>query len=120
MGVQNIVQTPLMKTWETPVVLNQQPLLKTVQTPMILNEQPLMKSVILNEQPLLKTVQTPVLINQQPLLKTVQTVAEVTGQLTPGYVAANHGAVHTAPMPEGPSNDGFFASHHINLPNAKA
>jgi hypothetical protein len=51
-----------------------------------------------------------------PVFKTIQTQA----QLTEGYVAANHGAVHTAPMPEGPSNDGFFASHHINLPNVKA
>merc|ERR1712168_578690 len=55
-------------------------------------------------------------IVQTPVLKTIQTQAE----LTEGYVAANHGAVHTAPMPEGPSNDGFFASHHINLPNVKA
>merc|ERR1712042_171052 len=52
-------------------------------------------------------------IVQTPVFKTIQTQAE----LTEGYVAANHGAVHTAPMPEGPSNDGFFASHHINLPN---
>merc|ERR1712121_117800 len=55
-------------------------------------------------------------IVQTPVFKTTQTQAE----LTEGYVAANHGAVHTAPMPEGPSNDGFFASHHINLPNVKA
>jgi len=55
-------------------------------------------------------------IVQTPVFKTIQTQAE----LTEGYVAANHGAVHTAPMPEGPSNDGFFASHHINLPNVKA
>merc|ERR1712042_345983 len=44
-------------------------------------------------------------IVQTPVFKTIQTQAE----LTEGYVAANHGAVHTAPMPEGPSNDGFFA-----------
>merc|ERR1712002_1288611 len=55
-------------------------------------------------------------IVQTPVFKTIQTQAE----LTEGYVAANHGAVHTAPMPEGLSNDGFFASHHINLPNVKA
>merc|ERR1712168_225137 len=55
-------------------------------------------------------------IVQTPVFKTIRTQAE----LTEGYVAANHGAVHTAPMPEGPSNDGFFASHHINLPNVKA
>merc|ERR1712002_1345271 len=55
-------------------------------------------------------------IVQTPVFKTIQTQAE----LTEGYVAANHGAAHTAPMPEGPSNDGFFASHHINLPNVKA
>merc|ERR1711887_418813 len=55
-------------------------------------------------------------IVQTPVFKTIQTQAE----LTEGYVAANHGAVHTAPMPEGPSNDGLFASHHINLPNVKA
>merc|ERR1711931_543203 len=55
-------------------------------------------------------------IVQTPVFKTIQTQAE----LTEGYVAANHGAVHTAPMPEGPSNDGFFPSHHINLPNVKA
>merc|ERR1711931_254035 len=41
-------------------------------------------------------------IVQTPVFKTIQTQAE----LTEGYVAANHGAVHTAPMPEGPSNDG--------------
>merc|ERR1712168_1345782 len=55
-------------------------------------------------------------IVQTPVFKTIHTQAE----LTEGYVAANHGAVHTAPMPEGPSNDGFFASHHINLPIVKA
>merc|ERR1712168_1750997 len=50
----------------------------------------------------------------------VTPIVQTQTQLTEGYVAANHGAVHTAPMPEGPSNDGFFASHHINLPNVKA
>merc|ERR1712142_1381053 len=50
----------------------------------------------------------------------VTPIVQAQAQLTEGYVAANHGAVHTAPMPEGPSNDGFFASHHINLPNVKA
>merc|ERR1712168_1379515 len=50
----------------------------------------------------------------------VTPIVQTQAQLTEGYVAANHGAVHTAPMPEGPSNDGFFASHHINLPNVKA
>merc|ERR1712055_789769 len=74
----------------------------------------------------LNTVQTPVqvLTRQMPItqqyVKTVQTVAQTPVQLTPGYVAANQGAVHTAPLPEGPSKDGFFASHHINLPNQKA
>merc|ERR1712055_43090 len=74
----------------------------------------------------LNTVQTPVrvLTQQMPItqqyVKTVQTVAQTPVQLTPGYVAANQGAVHTAPLPEGPSKDGFFASHHINLPNQKA
>merc|ERR1712055_159892 len=57
--------------------------------------------------------QAPIVAVQQPLMKTVQTL------LTPGYIAANHGAVHTAPLPEGPSNDGFHSSHHINLPNQK-
>merc|ERR1712055_948036 len=57
-------------------------------------------------------VQTPQMYYQQPAV--VQTQAK----LTPGYVAATHGAVHTAPLPLGPSNDGFFASHHINLPKA--
>merc|ERR1712002_657138 len=59
-------------------------------------------------------VQTPQFYYQQPAM--VQTEAK----LTEGYVAATHGAVHTAPLPLGPSNDGFFASHHINLPNVKA
>merc|ERR1712055_433647 len=59
----------------------------------------------------IQPIVTPIV--QTPVFKTIQTQAE----LTEGYVAANHGAVHTAPMPEGPSNDGFFASHHINLPN---
>merc|ERR1712055_1237305 len=74
----------------------------------------------------LNAVQTPVqvLTQQMPItqqyVKTVQTVAQTPVQLTPGYVAANQGAVHTAPLPEGPSKDGFFASHHINLPNQKA
>merc|ERR1712055_1167785 len=74
----------------------------------------------------LNTVQTPVqvLTQQMPItqqyVKIVQTVAQTPVQLTPGYVAANQGAVHTAPLPEGPSKDGFFASHHINLPNQKA
>merc|ERR1712168_1742346 len=46
----------------------------------------------------------------------VSPIVQTQARLTEGYVAANHGAVHPAPMPEGPSNDGFFASHHINLP----
>merc|ERR1711887_297008 len=62
----------------------------------------------------IQPIVTPIV--QTPVFKTIQTQAE----LTEGYVAANHGAVHTAPMPEGPSNDGLFASHHINLPNVKA
>merc|ERR1711931_259707 len=62
----------------------------------------------------IQPIVTPIV--QTPVFKTIQTQAE----LTEGYVAANHGAVHTAPMPKGPSNDGFFASHHINLPNVKA
>merc|ERR1711931_123513 len=62
----------------------------------------------------IQPIVTPIV--QTPVFKTIQTQAE----LTEGYVAANHRAVHTAPMPEGPSNDGFFASHHINLPNVKA
>merc|ERR1712033_87477 len=62
----------------------------------------------------IQPIVTPIV--QTPVFKTIQTQAE----LTEGYVAANHGAVHTAPMPEGPSKDGFFASHHINLPNVKA
>merc|ERR1712168_303202 len=62
----------------------------------------------------IQPIVTPIV--QTPVFKTIQTQAE----LTEGYVAANHGAVHTALMPEGPSNDGFFASHHINLPNVKA
>merc|ERR1712055_1251986 len=59
----------------------------------------------------LNTVQTPVqvLTQQMPItqqyVKTVQTVAQTPVQLTPGYVAANQGAVHTAPLPEGPSKD---------------
>merc|ERR1712055_1214268 len=71
----------------------------------------------------LNTVQTPVqiLTQQMPITQQyVKTVAQTPLQLTPGYVAANQGAVHTAPLPEGPSKDGFFASHHINLPNQKA
>jgi len=62
-------------------------------------------------------VQTPV---QTPIVYSVpqqMTVAQQT-ELTKGYVAANHGSLHTAPLPEGPSGDGFFASHHINLPEA--
>merc|ERR1712002_423329 len=61
-----------------------------------------------------------VLPQVQQVLPQVQQVLPYTGLntvvQTPGYVAATHGAVHTAPLPEGPSNDGFFASHHINLP----
>jgi len=90
-----VVHTPVFKTFQpqaqTPVV--QTPVFKTIQT----------------------VAQTPVV--QTPVFKTV---AETPVELTPGYVAANQGAVHTAPLPEGPSNDGFFASHHINLPNQKA
>ena len=62
-----------------------------------------------------------VMTQQQPqYMRTLQTVQAPVQTLTPGYVAANHGALHTAPLPEGPSNDGFHASHHINLPNQKA
>jgi len=71
--------------------------------------------------PVFKTIQTPVVVPQPTYVKTVvQAPVAPVQTLTSGYVAANHGALHTAPLPEGPSNDGFFASHHINLPNAKA
>merc|ERR1712168_1743064 len=43
----------------------------------------------------IQPIVTPIV--QTPVFKTIQTQAE----LTEGYVAANHGAVHTAPMPEG-------------------
>merc|ERR1712168_397334 len=41
----------------------------------------------------IQPIVTPIV--QTPVFKTIQTQAE----LTEGYVAANHGAVHTAPMP---------------------
>merc|ERR1712055_1216905 len=107
--VQNLVHTAV----QTPVQVDTQlfKTLNTVQTPVQVDTQ-LFKT--------LNTVQTPVqvLTQQMPItqqyVKTLQTVAQTPVQLTPGYVAANQGAVHTAPLPEGPSKDGFFASHHIN------
>merc|ERR1712002_1121408 len=48
----------------------------------------------------------------QPVVKTVAVAAPA-----PGYVAETPGSLHTAPLPVGPSGDGFYASHHINNTN---
>jgi hypothetical protein len=103
------VYTPTFKAIETEDIVKTAiptPVFKTIQT---------------IPTPVFKTIQTPVVVPQPTYVKTVvQAPVAPVQTLTPGYVAANHGALHTAPLPEGPSNDGFFASHHINLPNAKA
>jgi len=97
---------------QTYTTLNQQVIPQTYTT---LNNQVIPQvQVVPQVYSQVQPIVTPIV--QTPVFKTIQTQAE----LTEGYVAANHGAVHTAPMPEGPSNDGFFASHHINLPNVKA
>jgi len=105
-----VVQTPAFKTLETTDIVN--PVQKTVQiqTPTFYTtiNKPVVTPVQLLNQPIFKTVQTPL----------VHTVVQTPVEITPGYVAATHGSVHTAPLPEGPSNDGLFASHHINLPKA--
>jgi len=49
-----------------------------------------------------------------PVVKVVKTVAAP----APGYVAETPGSLHTAPLPVGPSGDGFYASHHINTAKA--
>merc|ERR1711890_24932 len=51
----------------------------------------------------------PVVKYVQPVVKTVAVAAPA-----PGYVAETPGSLHTAPLPVGPSGDGFYASHHIN------
>jgi len=56
---------------------------------------------------------------QDPLVSAVaagHSNSWVPAPLTPGYVAITPGATHQAALPVGPSGDGFFASHHINLP----
>jgi len=45
----------------------------------------------------------------RPVVKTVAVAAPA-----PGYVAETPGSLHTAPLPVGPSGEGFYASHHIN------
>merc|ERR1712168_1279311 len=134
----NPVQTPLINTFNTPVVrtlthtpIVQTPAFKTLETTDIVN--PVQKTVQIQtptlyttiNKPVVTPVVTPVQLVNQPIFKTVQTpvvstVVQTPVEITPGYVAATHGNVHTAPLPEGPSNDGLFASHHINLPNVKA
>merc|ERR1711931_450808 len=130
----NTVQTPLINTFNTPVVstlthtpIVQTPAFKTLETTDIVN--PVQKTVQIQTPTLYTTINkpvvTPVQLVNQPIFKTVQTpvvrtVVQTPVEITPGYVAATHGNVHTAPLPEGPSNDGLFASHHINLPNVKA
>lgn len=47
------------------------------------------------------------------VLPVVKTVA-VAAAPAPGYVAETPGSLHTAPLPVGPSGEGFYASHHIN------
>merc|ERR1712002_49775 len=54
----------------------------------------------------------PVVKYVQPVVKTVAVAAPA-----PGYVAETPGSLHTAPLPVGPSGDGFYASHHINNTN---
>merc|ERR1712168_641850 len=130
----NPVQTPLFKAFNTPVVrtlthtpIVQTPAFKPLETTDIVN--PVQKTVQIQTPTLYTTINkpvvTPVQLVNQPIFKTVQTpvvrtVVQTPAEITPGYVAATHGNVHTAPLPEGPSNDGLFASHHINLPNVKA
>merc|ERR1711931_203642 len=121
----NPVQTPLINTFNTPVVrtlthtpIVQTPAFKTLETTDIVN--PVQKTVQIQTPTLYTTINKPVQLVNQPLFKTVQTplvhtVVQAPVEITPGYVAATHGNVHTAPLPEGPSNDGLFASHHINL-----
>merc|ERR1711931_79868 len=111
-----VAQTPAFKTLETTDIVN--PVQKTVQI-----QTPTLYTTI--NKPVVTPVVTPVQLVNQPIFKTVQTpvvrtVVQTPVEITPGYVAATHGNVHTAPLPEGPSNDGLFASHHINLPNVKA
>jgi hypothetical protein len=91
------INTPLIHTpiYQTPFI--QTPVFKTVETENLVNA----------------AIQTPVVYSVPQQL----TVAQET-ELTKGYVAATHGSLHTAPLPEGPSGDGYFASHHINLPTA--
>merc|ERR1712168_1676504 len=130
----NPVQTPLINTFNTPVVrtlthtpIVQTPAFKTLETTDIVN--PVQKTFQIQTPTLYTTINkpvvTPVQLVNQPIFKTVQTpvvrtVVQTPVEITPGYVAATHGNVHTAPLPEGPSNDGLFANHHINLPNVKA
>jgi hypothetical protein len=121
----NPVQTPLIKAFNTPVFRTitrtpvvQTPAFKTLETTDIVNpvQTPTLYTTIN------KPVVTPVQLVNQPIFRTpvVRTVVQTPVEITPGYVAATHGNVHTAPLPEGPSNDGLFASHHINLPDVRA
>jgi len=121
----NPVQTPLIKALNTPVFRTlthtpvvQTPAFKTLETTDIVN--PVQKTVQIQTPTLYTTINKPVQLVNQPIFKTVQTplvhtVVQTPVEITPGYVAATHGNVHTAPLPEGPANDGLFASHHINL-----
>jgi hypothetical protein len=52
-----------------------------------------------------------------PVVRTVPVVKTVAVP-APGYVAETPGSLHTAPLPVGPSGDGFYASHHINTAKA--
>merc|ERR1711931_536123 len=110
----NPVQTPLINTFNTPVVrtlthtpIVQTPAIKTLETTDIVN--PVQKTVQIQTPTVYTTINkpvvTPVQLVNQPIFKTVQTplvrtVVQTPVEITPGYVAATHGNVHTAPLPE--------------------
>merc|ERR1712080_400990 len=59
---------------------------------------PQFRYILLNNPQVVEAVDTPVLVK-----------TGVKPAITPGYVAANHGAIHTAHLPKGPSGEGMFA-----------
>merc|ERR1712080_225610 len=54
---------------------------------------------------------------EEPVAAAVVHTPVAPAPLTPGYVAITPGSLHEAPLPVGPSGDGFLASHHVNVPD---
>merc|ERR1712002_1073494 len=102
-------------------VLNKQVVPQVYSTPVVSQKVVPQVYSIQNKEAVPQVYSTPVVSQQvvpqvysvvnKPVVQQAYAVVQ-TPELTPGYVAATHGSLHTSPLPEGPAGDGYYASHH--------